>query len=290
MDNTVGVSIRLPTGQTVVIEGPVVLIGSGADCDLRLPAEETAVRPQHAKIRKIADRWIIESQGDWLIRVEKDEPGRTAWLVAGDSIRLAPAGPTIVFQPKDASSPTATSGTAKKANESTAALAIEGKKAEQLVRRSDMLPRLYLALGNHVFEKRLFEHQLGSHFREVHKVNERLLALKSNSTGESVNTASQLTEERRKAIDRANSLSLNASSALATLGHAAYEQFGKQAGPIDLIEPIETCIDRLKELDEEIGESASPRTSKLTPWNFLLMFLVVIFISSLYVISRAVLR
>ena len=61
------VTVRLPSGENVASESSVVMIGSGADCDISLPTE-TAVRPQHAKIRKIADRWFIESQGDWLIR------------------------------------------------------------------------------------------------------------------------------------------------------------------------------------------------------------------------------
>jgi hypothetical protein len=286
------VTIRLPSGQDATAEATVVMIGSGAGCEISLPTE-TSVRPQHAKIRKIADRWFIESQGDWLLRVGAAEPGRSAWIVPGDSIRLAPSGPVIVFQPKPiaagpgpAHEPTKPDERSEKHN--IAVQQLQLKRAELMVRKKDMLPRLYQALGSHVFEKRLFEAQLPKHYRKLQKLQDRLTELKKACDGNVAAGGFGLTEERKKALERSQALSLNANTLYSRLGEAAYAEFGERVGPPNLIEPIQTCLARMDALKPEITALAKTVHWPMTPQNLLLCFLAVIFISSLIVIIRLV--
>ncbi len=91
-------TIVLPSGDTVCVDNEPLLIGRDAVCQVSLP-HETALRPQHAKITRIANRWLIESLGDWLIQVGNAPPAHKNWLQPGDVIRLSEHGPTIVFEP-----------------------------------------------------------------------------------------------------------------------------------------------------------------------------------------------
>ena len=74
--------IQLPTGQSVVLDGPVATIGTDPGCNIVLPAEQ-GVRPHHARIKNVANRWMIESDGDWPLQVGQDVPGRKLWLSPG---------------------------------------------------------------------------------------------------------------------------------------------------------------------------------------------------------------
>ncbi|MCY2987533.1 MAG: hypothetical protein NTY19_06675 [Planctomycetota bacterium] len=55
------------------------------------------VHPHHAKIKMVVNRWMIESEGDWLIRVGNGVPGRKCWLKPSDEILLTTSGAKIVF-------------------------------------------------------------------------------------------------------------------------------------------------------------------------------------------------
>jgi hypothetical protein len=95
------ITIALPSGSCVQIDDSTIIIGQDKACDVSLPGE-AALHPQHAKISRIAGRWLIESLGDWFLQAGDATPGRKQWLKPGDSIRLAESGPTIVFEPVDA--------------------------------------------------------------------------------------------------------------------------------------------------------------------------------------------
>jgi len=91
------VTLRLPSNERVTFDQPVILIGTDENCDVRLPADSGG-RPQHATIRKLAGRWLAESQGDWLLQVGTAQ-GKTCWLTPGDAIHIAPQGPMLIFEP-----------------------------------------------------------------------------------------------------------------------------------------------------------------------------------------------
>ena len=95
------ITIALPSGNCVQIGDSTIIIGQDKGCHVSLPGE-AALHPQHAKISRIAGRWLIESLGDWFVQAGDSPPGRKQWLKPGDSIRLAESGPTIVFEPVDA--------------------------------------------------------------------------------------------------------------------------------------------------------------------------------------------
>jgi hypothetical protein len=94
------ITIALPSGDCVRIDNNTIIVGQDTSCHVSLP-RETALHPQHAKISRIAGRWLIESLGDWFVQVGDALPARKQWLKPGDSIRLAESGPTVVFEPVD---------------------------------------------------------------------------------------------------------------------------------------------------------------------------------------------
>jgi pSer/pThr/pTyr-binding forkhead associated (FHA) protein len=95
----VAVTFQLLSGNRVTIDADRISVGGDKHCQLCL--SDDRVQPQHARIHKIAGRWIVESQGDWLVQVNEGQPGRKSWLKPGDVIRLSQLGPEIVFEPAE---------------------------------------------------------------------------------------------------------------------------------------------------------------------------------------------
>ena len=85
-------------GRRVAIDGSSATLGQGDECQIRFPGDSRLL-PVHATIRKVADRWLIEAQGDWNVQVGEAIPSRLCWLKPGDRIRLTELGPIVVFEP-----------------------------------------------------------------------------------------------------------------------------------------------------------------------------------------------
>ncbi len=98
--------VGLESGEVVEVEGNSAFIGSDASCTIAMP-EEDHLQSQHAMIKRVAGRWIIESQGDHLLSVGDAAPARVHWLQPGDSIKLSDQGPLLIFEPAADSSTTA---------------------------------------------------------------------------------------------------------------------------------------------------------------------------------------
>ena len=87
-----------------------ISVGCGSDCDFTLPAID-GIRDHHAIIRRIADRYLIESCGEWLFHTMEHSDDRRLWIHSGDLINLASRGPTLRVefhadpQPKPAALP-----------------------------------------------------------------------------------------------------------------------------------------------------------------------------------------
>ncbi|MBI2806128.1 MAG: SEL1-like repeat protein [Planctomycetes bacterium] len=89
-------TIETQNGERIRVEGDSALIGRDGSCQIALP-DQPDLQPIHAKIRKVADRWMIEAQGDWQIQVGTGQPGRMSWIKPGDVIRLTQTGLEITF-------------------------------------------------------------------------------------------------------------------------------------------------------------------------------------------------
>jgi hypothetical protein len=92
------ITIQLPDGQRREFKQDPIMIGRGPGCQIRL-TEESHLRGEHAQIRKLAGRWLIESLGDWPIQAGEAASSRLSWLKVGDTIRLAQDGPELIFEP-----------------------------------------------------------------------------------------------------------------------------------------------------------------------------------------------
>lgn len=92
--------LGMPSGEQIVVNSSPIVIGRGRDCDVALPMQ-TELHKRHAQIKKVANQWIVESFGDWMIQVADGVAGRKCRVKEGDSIRLTPSGVTIVFEPAD---------------------------------------------------------------------------------------------------------------------------------------------------------------------------------------------
>ena len=92
-----GFILQLPSGKRIALLADAASIGRDPACDVALP-RAAQVEPRHARIRKVANRWMIESEGDWLLQVGSGVPGRKLWLIPGEVIRLSETGPELVFR------------------------------------------------------------------------------------------------------------------------------------------------------------------------------------------------
>jgi pSer/pThr/pTyr-binding forkhead associated (FHA) protein len=60
------ITVELSSGQRIVVESESATVGSDQSCDISLP-DVKQLQPRHAQIRKVANKWMIESSGDWLL-------------------------------------------------------------------------------------------------------------------------------------------------------------------------------------------------------------------------------
>src|SRR5689334_18330518 len=90
--------IQLPSGERREIRHDPITIGRGPNCHVSLPGEGR-LKDEHARLRRIAGRWLVESLGDWPIQAGNGTPSRLSWLNVGDVIRLAQGGPELIFEP-----------------------------------------------------------------------------------------------------------------------------------------------------------------------------------------------
>jgi len=87
----------------ITVNADSAAIGHDRSCQIKV-SNEQSIQPIHATIKKIAGRWLVEANGDWLIQVGDGVAGRKNWLKPGDVIRLTEAGPELIFEPPVATS------------------------------------------------------------------------------------------------------------------------------------------------------------------------------------------
>jgi|GEM_PF-2306402 len=92
-----GIVIGLDSGRRE-FAGEEIVIGRSPSAQLSLP-EVAHLAERHAILRRVAGRWLIESQGTETLRVGDGRPTKVAWLNPGDVIHLSATGPAITFDP-----------------------------------------------------------------------------------------------------------------------------------------------------------------------------------------------
>ncbi len=94
-------TVELGIGQIITVQHDTATIGQDPASDICIPNSPN-IQPLHAKILKVANKWMIQSAGDWPLKVGDGVPGRKLWLNPGDLVHLSESGPYIVFEPKQA--------------------------------------------------------------------------------------------------------------------------------------------------------------------------------------------
>ena len=95
-DSRMTITDQVAFGESLEISRDRILIGRSSHCPICIP-DAAQLQEEHACLRRIADRWIVESLGDWLIRVGNQAPAKFAWLKTADVIRLSQDGPELDF-------------------------------------------------------------------------------------------------------------------------------------------------------------------------------------------------
>ncbi|QDU44834.1 hypothetical protein Mal52_33200 [Symmachiella dynata] len=96
--------VATEAGAIIEIEGTSAVIGRDRFCAIAFPDDERLCG-QHATIKRVAGRWMIESQGDHLLTAGNAAPARVHWLQPGESIGLTETGPKLVFEPAQPAAP-----------------------------------------------------------------------------------------------------------------------------------------------------------------------------------------
>ncbi len=84
------IRIELPSGRSIVLDQGSITLGTDPNCDVVLPDRE-GLHPRHARIRRVANRWMIEAEGDWCLQVGDGVAGHKCWLESGN-VRLNEGG------------------------------------------------------------------------------------------------------------------------------------------------------------------------------------------------------
>ena len=83
--------------QHITVDADMAVIGRDPTCNI--VADDNRLQPRHAVIKKVAGKWMVQSEGEWLLRVGNGVLGRKCWLNPGDTIWLAEGGPAFIFSP-----------------------------------------------------------------------------------------------------------------------------------------------------------------------------------------------
>jgi hypothetical protein len=94
-------------GLTQRYETDVITIGRGAENTIALPHDQR-LAPNHAVLKSVSGRWIVESKEGGALRVGSGRPTQFAWINPGDVIHLTDSGPDLVFEPGKGATSTAT--------------------------------------------------------------------------------------------------------------------------------------------------------------------------------------
>ncbi|WP_417744626.1 hypothetical protein [Rosistilla oblonga] len=91
------VELSLDNGQRQVFAKNEVTVGCASRCDFVIPPLD-GIYDTHAVIRRVANRWMIESSGPWQLFPAETPPDTRHWIESATAIDLAQRGPTLHFR------------------------------------------------------------------------------------------------------------------------------------------------------------------------------------------------
>ncbi len=91
-------SVQIPNNSHIDISGEKAIIGSNANCDIVIE-NDSRIALEHAVIKSVAGRWMVETLTDGLVSVGDGKPARLCWLKPNDRIQLTSDGPELTFDP-----------------------------------------------------------------------------------------------------------------------------------------------------------------------------------------------
>ena len=71
------ITVELGIGQIITVQHDSATIGQDPASDICIP-NSPKIQPVHARIVKVANKWMIQSEGDWLLQVGDGVPGRNS--------------------------------------------------------------------------------------------------------------------------------------------------------------------------------------------------------------------
>ncbi len=177
--------------------------------------------------------------------------------------------------------PPVPSETGNKAKGLAASLLSRGKEAAQLaVKQAERtkittinLPSSYQALGKHVYKSGSHRNDLTTPFQQIDGfLNEiKTIQARSASQPKAAGIADKAAAAAKATKDAAQVkvLQMKANHAVGQLGKAAFETYGEQSGPQELVRPITDLLARVAALDGELSKlqgSGLPKQVR-TFWN-----------------------
>lgn len=141
------------------------------------------------------------------------------------------------------------------------------KQAELAELVNLLLPGAYQALGQHLADAGLYRDELADFYQHIARLREELLRLdvgvpnpaKVEGPAAQARSLAQTVQQ----MFLAQALKRNIQGSLSELGRAAFERYGEQGGPPELIQPIRHRRAQVERLEAEIGQLSQTRPPPL---------------------------
>jgi hypothetical protein len=162
-----------------------------------------------------------------------------------------------------------------KAKRITASLVSRGKEAAHLVARQAertklatvTLPNAYYALGQHVYAGGGFRTELADIYQNIDGTLNDIKGLQSHTGNEpkaaGIAGKAKAAAEATKDMAQVQMLKRKANHAVGELGNAAFERFGEQSGPAELVCPITDCRSRIAKLNAEVCQLSQSHSGQI---------------------------
>ncbi len=126
------------------------------------------------------------------------------------------------------------------------------RKAEAASIRTVSLPKAYGALGRAVYEARRYAAEFPEPYRQLDDLMQQMKQLQTPEAAAPSSLLDRAKQSVRRAADAATAraLSVKTGHQLQRLGRDAFERFGADSGPPDLLAPLQRLLSKLQQLQE----------------------------------------
>jgi len=141
---------------------------------------------------------------------------------------------------------------------------LAAKQAQRTKLVTLTLPNNYRELGKHLYKGRAFTEELADVYGELDLLSKEMKTIKAQAaqrtTPEGLAGKAKAAATTAKEATQTKALEFKARGLLAKLGEAAFNRLGKQAGPIELLQPIANGHNELSALDAEIANLSEAKS------------------------------